>query len=583
LWTRADILERFARFPRELMEKLIAEECPTGESLSRITSDALKRLGFGTGHIVQIRKLFLSLGIPNADLNPPQGAPRRVSSGPIAAPPLGLAEQIRRVSVPEKAVPGLPLVYAVPCTDVSRDRDKQLCIATVGVRPEVDDKPEKRILLVGGTGSGKTTWLNSVANYLYGVSWADPFRFKVVLPADEERAARSRPGQAFSQTQFVTSYKFAWHRDFPCDFSLVVIDTPGFGDTHGLDRDREIEEQMHGLFEMRADIGMDKVDAVVLVVPAANARLTANQHYICATIEKLFGPEIGRNLVVAATFADFGDPPVIASIQREGITFRRAFKFNNSALFDSNDERKGDMRLSKAQWDSALENFDGLVSFLKELQPRVVLQRRASPALLALVLYGHNCEIARRILEIESLRQRIGFLDSHRPPIAAEQILLSKWTFDVSTLRPRESSSASLFCVICNFSCDSRGNCPTRCDSCFHTYVRFRTEYEKRAETWTTAQLVAACAQGGETKVDVDRIRAWLDAKVEKRQRRALQRVSQARAVTNQLCPTLELCSDSDYLTVLISAEKATRQEGREMRIEELAALSSLTSRRAPI
>lgn len=40
--------------------------------------------------------------------------------------------------------------------------------------------PEKTILLVGATGSGKTTLVNGAVNYATGVTFDDPFRFTIV-------------------------------------------------------------------------------------------------------------------------------------------------------------------------------------------------------------------------------------------------------------------------------------------------------------------------------------------------------------------------------------------------------------------
>ena len=38
----------------------------------------------------------------------------------------------------------------------------------------------KTIFLVGATGSGKSTLVDAMVNYILGVKWDDPFRFKVV-------------------------------------------------------------------------------------------------------------------------------------------------------------------------------------------------------------------------------------------------------------------------------------------------------------------------------------------------------------------------------------------------------------------
>lgn len=39
---------------------------------------------------------------------------------------------------------------------------------------------EKTILLVGATGSGKSTLVDGIVNYIMGVNFDDPFRFTLV-------------------------------------------------------------------------------------------------------------------------------------------------------------------------------------------------------------------------------------------------------------------------------------------------------------------------------------------------------------------------------------------------------------------
>lgn len=46
---------------------------------------------------------------------------------------------------------------------------------------------EKTIMLVGATGSGKTTLVDGIVNYAMGVSFDDPFRFTLVQLEEEEK------------------------------------------------------------------------------------------------------------------------------------------------------------------------------------------------------------------------------------------------------------------------------------------------------------------------------------------------------------------------------------------------------------
>jgi predicted GTPase len=104
-------------------------------------------------------------------------------------------------------------------------------------------RTSKTILLMGATGSGKTTMINAMINFILGVEWDDPLRF--VLVDEEVRGA----SQANSQTQGVTAYEIHYQNGFRIPFSLTIVDTPGFGDTGGTGRDKEITSAIQQLYE----------------------------------------------------------------------------------------------------------------------------------------------------------------------------------------------------------------------------------------------------------------------------------------------------------------------------------------------
>ncbi len=94
---------------------------------------------------------------------------------------------------------------------------------------------------MGETGSGKTTMINAMINFILGVEWEDDFRF--VLVDEQVRGA----SQAHSQTQEVTAYDLHYQDGFRIPFSLTIVDTPGFGDTRGFAQDKKITSAIETL------------------------------------------------------------------------------------------------------------------------------------------------------------------------------------------------------------------------------------------------------------------------------------------------------------------------------------------------
>ena len=192
---------------------------------------------------------------------------------------------------------------------------------TFGKRDE--SKSTKTILIVGETGTGKSTLINTMVNFMLGVGWEDIVWFQIM----EEDKKKS---QAESQTSAITVYELETSSS-----RLRIIDTPGYGDTGGRESDQQIAEHLNVLF--RSEDGIHEIEAVGLVVKASQNRLTDFQRYIFDAVLSLFGKDIERNIVVFITHSD-GLPAanVITSLNEAGVPCAKDtggeplhFMFNN--------------------------------------------------------------------------------------------------------------------------------------------------------------------------------------------------------------------------------------------------------------
>ena len=66
-------------------------------------------------------------------------------------------------------------------------------------------KPERVMIVLGATGAGKSTLINAIANYVFGVDWKDNFRFKIISDESKGKTTEEQ-SQAHSQTKDITAY-----------------------------------------------------------------------------------------------------------------------------------------------------------------------------------------------------------------------------------------------------------------------------------------------------------------------------------------------------------------------------------------
>lgn len=267
----------------------------------------------------------------------------------------------------EKGNPS-PSIYALPVTEEREARNEiaKTKKFKLGSLP-TDTGITKTIMLVGETGTGKSTFVDGLVNYVLGVKWDDPFRFTAIDLEQEEKDKQRN--QALSQTEWITCYKLYPEKGSRVKYSINIIDTPGFGDTRGLEKDQEIVEQIRKLFSYKEPLGVLFIDAVCFLVKAPDARLTAIQNYIFQSIMSLFGRDIEDNICSLITFADGIDPPVLHAMKESNLPFGKSFTFNNSGLFSKNVELSSHS-LSPMFWDMGLKSFGAFFDHLEQLETK---------------------------------------------------------------------------------------------------------------------------------------------------------------------------------------------------------------------
>ena len=230
------------------------------------------------------------------------------------------------------------------------------------------DENHKIILLVGPTGAGKTTWINAFVNFLFCVKWEDSFRFKIA--EDEEERDQTK-----SKTQLITIYKLHYQEGMALNYTVTIIDTPGFGDTRGIGRDKEIEDAIHSLFRDRNGY-LEHVNAVTVVLPVSVSRLTATQKYIFDWIMSLFGKDINGSLIHVATFSQGKSTNALRAIQKHGIDIKESFNFNSQVITDTS--RDGAMKsISPQLWKKTIQTFFDFFHKLQNMSSKSISQSQS--------------------------------------------------------------------------------------------------------------------------------------------------------------------------------------------------------------
>ena len=449
----------------------------------------------------------------------------------------------------------------------------------------VNTPNEKVLLLIGATGAGKSTLINGFLNYVMGVCWDDDFRFKIIV----DEGGKS---QAHSQTSKITAYSI---HGSCLPYTLTVIDTPGIGDTRGMERDKAIVNQIKELFSTGGPDSVDQINGVGFVTQASTPRLTPTMKYIFDSVLSIFGKDISSNIFLLMTFADGQEPPVLSAIEEAAIPYHSGFQFNNSALYAN---QAGNV-FDEMFWKLGMDNFQHFITEFEKAEAhslqltRETLKERQQ---LEAVVEGLKMQIKVGLTKIDTLRQEQRILRKRE----AEILQNEHFTYELTITKQRQVDLPGVVfvtnCLQCNFTChypcpipkDSEkyqckamGDggpdgahctvCPGNCHWSQHVNAPYRFELYYEVETHTSDDLKKNLSEAIEGKNQIKARIANIEKELDKLQeaivgkvrgaKRSLERLQEIALKPNPL-------SEIEYIDLLIKAEKSEKSPGYTERIK---------------
>ncbi|KAH7303384.1 hypothetical protein B0I35DRAFT_365004 [Stachybotrys elegans] len=342
---------------------------------------------------------------------------------------------------------GLTVIATRMCSDPRFQKEVAVRILDVATEfdkatPAADIQDTERTavaVFAGSSGHGKTTQINAFISFLLGGKPSDSARVMVV----DDRLA----DQSGSVTQCVMCYRI---RPFSPLFegkTLLIVDTPGFGDSRGWRRDAFTTAAMSDFFGT-----VSHVNGIFFTCRANEARTTFLSP-ISTYVFSLFAKNIEHCLRTVYTFSDAGSPLAREALRRLRwpVIEHREVEANNAwftATLDAENKAK-----VRDWWMMSVKAQDRLKDMILRMGPEptdssATLSRKR-------ITLEQRCELVeRKILQTaDDARSLIAKLDSLAEAVGKapnEKILvMEKKVFH----RDISEGLYTTLCTTCNRTC----------------------------------------------------------------------------------------------------------------------------------
>ncbi|KAM0330220.1 hypothetical protein ACHAQA_004395 [Verticillium albo-atrum] len=343
---------------------------------------------------------------------------------------LGLSEVARRYSTDKRTANEV----AVRIVDVAPE-----------FKPEIKASPledrNKTVVAVfaGTSGHGKSTEINAFISYLLGGEVDDPARILVI----DDRGAK----QSDSVTQIVTCFRIRPLSPLFQGKTLLIVDTPGYGDSRGVERDAFVTTAMSEFFKT-----VDHVNAVIFTCRANEVRTTLLSP-VSTYVFSLFAKNVRSCLRTVYTFSDAGAPLARSALEKLGWPVENGeISVNNSAFTLELKGGQNDAVVREGWLQSVRGQFQIMQMLLRT--PAVPTKESADVTQNRIQL-EQKCELAeKKILrtanDAQNLIASLGALASAVGASPGDKIQVTE---DRAIEKPVEDGKATTLCLDCNFTC----------------------------------------------------------------------------------------------------------------------------------
>lgn len=229
--------------------------------------------------------------------------------------------------------------------------------------PIIPESDSRTILVIGETGTGKSTFINMMGNYLSNLE-AGTVKYDITKPyicipnalypkTTERKYNLHSEADIHDRTKAQTQKAIAY--TFPFKSTIFkIIDTPGLNDPEGEDKDEKNMEII-----LKAAEESNELSAIVLVLNGTEARITPNIETILTKLKGSIPDSITNNIVVVYTMCREETCNAI-----DNDMSKHFVHFNNTAFSSKYDPKKPSNML-KAEWDDSMESCEKLTQIVE--------------------------------------------------------------------------------------------------------------------------------------------------------------------------------------------------------------------------
>ncbi|XP_062618029.1 uncharacterized protein LOC134279626 [Saccostrea cucullata] len=283
----------------------------------------------------------------------------------------------------EGSTQGTVSKYAVP----SRiENDEEMKIQTIKIGDGSQPNAERKsILLISAPHSGKTTLIEGIMNYIFGVTFKDDFRLCLSQSIKDE-----------VHHEWLKVYHFDEYEGGRINLTLTIYDVPRFCSS-SMDCENQLLKQIEFVMnQVSAEINL-----ICLAIKGNDSHLATEQLEYFRSLLSIFEDHMMSNFCALYTFADVGEACIHKILRTNEIMPRKSFHLNLSSLFQSSH------RYSQTFWQMNSFQLDSFFDFVRQSSAKgickkeqllIPLQSEITPA--ELEAFRNDIHVASRPTEI---------------------------------------------------------------------------------------------------------------------------------------------------------------------------------------